>query len=140
MVEDFSTYKSRVNKKEHLDPRDDGLSKNELRHLKVLDLLDQDSVKSLNSLKDDLKLTSLHYLSHFRLERVILRLKTIYPDLKLSSNGVKTRVDKQGKSPLNNIPNVVEAFKRIKKGSNYYRRILVQQKPYGKTTYKGNMV
>ena len=78
------------NKKEHLDPRDYGLSKNELRHLKVLDLLDQDSVKSLNSLKDDLKLTSLHYVSHIRLERVILRLMTINPDLKLSSNGVKT--------------------------------------------------
>ena len=68
MVEDFSTYKSRVNKKEHLHPQDYGLSKNETRHLKVLDLLDEDGVKILNSLKDDLKLTSLQYLSHFRLQ------------------------------------------------------------------------
>ena len=90
MFEDFSTYKSRVNKKEHLDPQDYRLSKNKTRPLKVLELLDEDGVKTLNSLKDDLKLTSLHYLSHFRLERVILRLKTIYPGLKLKSNGVKT--------------------------------------------------
>ena len=61
----------RVNKKEHLDPRDYGLSKNKFRHLKVLDLLDENGVKSLNLLKDDLKLTSLPYLSHSRLERVI---------------------------------------------------------------------
>ena len=86
MFEDFSTYKSRVNKKEHLDPRDYGISKNETRHLKVLDLLDEDGVRSLNSLKDDLKITSLHYLSHFRLERVILRLTTKFPDLKLGCN------------------------------------------------------
>ena len=62
MVED----KWRVNVKEHLDPRDYGLSKNKFRHLKVLDLLDENGVKSLSSLKDDLKLTSLHYLSHIQ--------------------------------------------------------------------------
>ena len=38
MVEDFSTYKWKVNKKEHPDPCDYGLFKNELRHLKVLAL------------------------------------------------------------------------------------------------------
>ena len=43
MVEEFSTYKWRVNKKEHLDPRDYGLSKIKFRHLKVLDLLDESS-------------------------------------------------------------------------------------------------
>ena len=68
-----------------------------------------------------------------------MRLKNMHPDLKLSPNRVKTSVDKQGKSPLDYIPNVVEAFQRIKKGSNYYGRILVQQKPKGKTTYKGKM-
>ena len=103
MVEDFSTYKWRVNKKEHLDPRDDGLSKNICRHLKVLDPLDEKGIKSLNSLKDDLELTSLHYLSHSRLERVIQRMKTIYPDLELRSNRVNTPVDKQRKTPLDYI-------------------------------------
>ena len=87
--------------------------------MKVLDLLDENGVKT-HSLKDDLRLTGLHYLSHSRLEKVLQRMKTICPELKLSSKGVNTPGDKQGKTPLNYIPNVVEAFKRIKKGSNYY--------------------
>ena len=73
----------RVNKKEHLDPHDNGLSKNTFRHLKVFDLLDEKEVKTLNSLKDNLKLTGLHYLSHSRLKRVLQRMKTIYPELVL---------------------------------------------------------
>ena len=71
MAEDFSTFKWRVDKKEHLDPPDYGLSNNKLRHLKVLDLIDENGVKTLNSLKNDLNLTGLHYLSHSRLERVL---------------------------------------------------------------------
>ena len=61
MVEAFSTYKLRVNKKEHLDPHNYWLSKNKFRHLKVLDLLDENGVKSPNSLKDKLGLTRLPY-------------------------------------------------------------------------------
>ena len=45
----------------------------------------------------------------------------------------------KGKTPLDYIPNVVEAFKRIKNLSNYYRKILVQKKPKGKLTYKDKM-
>ena len=66
-------------------------------------------------------------------------MKTIYPDLELRSNGVSPPVDKHGKTPLDYIPNVVEAFKRIKKWSHYYRRILVQKKPKGKLMYKDNI-
>ena len=51
-------------------------------------------------------------------------MKTIYCDLELNSKGIDTPVDKK-KTPLDYIPNVIVAFKRIKKGSNYYRRILV---------------
>ena len=58
-------------------------------------------------------------------------MKTIYPNLELNSKGVNTPVDKQGKTPLDYIPNVVEAFKMTKKGSNYYPRILVQNAPNG---------
>ena len=63
-------------------------------------------------------------------------MKIIYPDLELRSNGLSTQVDKQVKTPLNYIPNVVEASKRIKKGSNFYRRILVEKKPKGKLIFK----
>ena len=59
-------------------------------------------------------------------------MKTRYPDLKLRSNGVKIPADKHGRTSLDYIPNVVDSFKRIKKGSNYYRRILVKKKPKGK--------
>ena len=48
-------------------------------------------------------------------------------------------VDTHGRIPLNYIPNVVDAFKRIKRGSNYYRRILAQKKPKRKVAYKDKM-
>ena len=63
-------------------------------------------------------------------------IKSRLQDLELRSNGVNTPVDKQGRTPLDYISNVVDAFKRIKKGSNYYRSILVQKKPKGKVPYK----
>ena len=40
----------------------------------------------------------------------------VYPEFKLKSKGVDTPVDKQGKTPLDYVPNIIEAFKRIKKG------------------------
>ena len=54
-------------------------------------------------------------------------MEMVYPELKLKSKGVDTPVDKHGKTPLDYVPNIVEAFKRIKKES-YYRRIMVQKK------------
>ena len=68
MVEDFSTYMWRVNRSEHLDPQDYMLSKTDFVHLKVLDLLDENGVKPLDLLEDELGLTKLYYLSHSRLE------------------------------------------------------------------------
>ena len=95
------------------------LSKTDFRHLKVLDLLDENGVKSLNSLNGELGFTKLIYLSHSRMERQILLMKSRYPDLELRSNAVNTPVDKQGRTPLDYNSNVIDAFKRIKKGSNY---------------------
>ena len=66
-------------------------------------------------------------------------MKTIYPELELRSNGVSTPVNEQAKAPLDYIPILVDAFQRIKKGSNYYRRILVQKKQKVKLTYKDKM-
>ena len=42
-------------------------------------------------------------------------MEKVYPGLKLNSKGVVTPVDKLGKTPLDYISNVVDAFKRIKK-------------------------
>ena len=107
--------------------------------MKVLDLLNENGVKSLDSLKDELWLSKLHYLSHSRLVREIQLMKTRYPDLELKSNGVNTPVDKQKRTPFDYIPPVVDAFKRIKKGSNYYQRIFVKKKPKGKLAYQNKM-
>ena len=57
----------------------------------------------------------------------------------MNSQGVRIPVDKHGRNQLDYIPSVVEAFKRLKKGSSYYRRILLKQKPTGSTTYRGKM-
>ena len=57
MVVNSSTNKWKINGKEHLDPQYYGLSKTGFRHLKVLDPLDGNGVKTLNSLKDKPGLT-----------------------------------------------------------------------------------
>ena len=101
-------------------------------NLKVLDLLDENGIKSLANLKDELGLLKLHFLSYARLVRVLSNMEKVYPGLKLNSKGVVTPADKLGKTPLDYINNVVDAFKRIKKGSSYYRRILVHKNTYGK--------
>ena len=44
-----------------------------------------------------------------------------------------------GKTPLDYVPCISEAFQRITKGSSYYRRILLLHKPKGTTTYKAKM-
>ena len=60
-VVDYFTYKWKVNGREHINPQDYGLSRTKFRHLKVLDLLDEDGVKPLETLKDKLGLLKVHY-------------------------------------------------------------------------------
>ena len=54
-------------------------ARNEFRHLKVLDLLDEDGVKPLETLKDELGLLKLHYLSYAYLVQVISNMEKVYP-------------------------------------------------------------
>merc|ERR1711923_675193 len=115
-VADFFTYRQKENRDHHINPLDYGLSRTDHRHLKVLDLLDENGIKSLANLKDELGLSKLHYLSYARLVRVLSNMEKVYPELKLNSKGVVTPVDKSGKTPLDYIDNVADAFKRIKKG------------------------
>ena len=63
-VGDYFTYMWKVNGREHINPQDYGLSRTKFRHIKVLDLLDEDGVKPLETLKDELGLLKLHYLSY----------------------------------------------------------------------------
>ena len=57
--------------------------------------------------------------------------------MKLKSQGVKIFTDKHGRTPLDLIPCIAEAFKKIKKGSGNYKRILLSQNLKGCTTYRG---
>ena len=62
----------------------------------------------------------------------LLQFKARNPGLELNSNLVRTPIDKHGRTPIDYIPCVVEAFKGIKKRSSYNRRILLKYKPPGK--------
>ena len=68
-------------------------------------------------------MTKLHYLSYARLVRVVSNMEKVYPNLKLKSTRVSSPVDKQGKTPLDYVPNIVEAFKRIKKAIRIFGKV-----------------
>ena len=63
----------------------------------------------------------------------------MYPGLSLTLAGVTLPSNKMGKTPLDYIPCVSEAFKRINKASSYYRRIILIQNPRGTSAYKSKM-
>ena len=57
----------------------------------------------------------------------------------LTSTGVTPPSVKTGKTSLDYVSCISETFKRISKGSSYYRRILLLHKPKGTVTYKAKM-
>ena len=61
---------------------------------------------------------NLNFLSHSRLVRQLLHFKARHPGLELSSNVFVTPIDKHGRTPLDYIVYVVEAFRRTKKWSS----------------------
>ena len=93
--------------------------------------MDENGIKSLANLKDELGLLKLHFLSYARLVRVLSNMEKVYPGLKLNSKGVVTPVDKLGKTPLDYISNVVDAFKRIKKRVQLLPEDIGAKKAYG---------
>ena len=98
----------------------------------MLDLLDDDGIRPLESLKVELGMTKPHYLSYARLVRVVSNMEKVYPELKLEFTGISTPVDKQGKTPLDYVPNVFEAFKQIKKRVQLLSEDSCAEKAYGK--------
>ena len=83
--------------------------------------------------------TSMNFLSYHSLIKLLLRFKVRNPGMELNSNGVRIPVDKCGRTPLNYIPCLDKAIKRIKKGSSCYRRILLKQKLPGSKMYRGKL-
>ena len=159
-TKDLANYGDKKTEKEYLKPEQFGLSNDDCRHKKVIDLLDENGIKSIQELKDDPNLAKLNWFSLFRLETSIREFSS-RNDLSLRSTGVtlpsvrtgKTPVDHAsqssegvttpslttGKTPLDYVSCISEAFQRITKGSSYYRRILLLHKPKGTTTYKAKM-
>ena len=58
---------------------------------------------------------------------------------RLISKGVTFPSDKMVRTPLDYVSCASDSFKWINKGSSYYRRILLLQKPRGTITYKTKM-
>ena len=61
-VKDFTSYNTK--KKESLKPEDYSLSNTDFSNLKVLDLLDENGFRTLETLRDDLGLWILNFLSY----------------------------------------------------------------------------
>ena len=115
------------------------LSNNDCRHRKLIDLLDENGFKPITVQKDDPGFMNLNFLTYFRFKLPLEEFKGRNPGGTLPSTGVTLSSDKTGKTPLDYVSCVSEAFKRIKKGSRKHRRILLKQKPRGTPTYKSKM-
>ena len=74
-----------------------------------------------------------------KLKTSLKKFRKRNPGLSLALKGVTLTSDKTGKTLFDYIACASEFFKRIQKGSSYYRRILLIHKPRGTTTDKTNM-
>ena len=101
--------------------------------------MDENWLYTLEALKDELAFMKLNFLSYHSLIKLLLRFKVRNPGMELNSNGVRIPVDKCGRTPLNYIPCLDKAIKRIEKGSSCYRRILLKQKLPGSKMYRGKL-
>jgi len=99
-------------------------------------MLDKQGFKLLSVLKDDPRFARLNWFIFFRLKTTMEKFYNWNPGLNLTLKGVTLLSDKTGKTPLDFASCASESFKRIQKGSSYYRRILLFHKPRGTTTWK----
>ena len=159
-TKDLADYGKVKSEEEYLKPEQFGLSNDICRYKKIIDMLDENGIKPLSVLKDDPGFAKLNWFSLFRLKTSLEKFSS-RNDLSLRSTGVtlpsvqtgKTPVDhasqtstgvtfpseKTGRTPLDYISCISELFKRITKGSSYYRRILLIHKPQGATNYRSKM-
>ena len=116
-VKDFTGYGDK--EKPSLKPETFSLSNTDSRHWKVLDILDKNGSKLLKTLKVDPGLSNfqLSHLSQTQTASWILQREE-------PTSGTKVhRSVTWGRSTC--LCFISEAFKRIKKGPDYYRRILL---------------
>ena len=123
-------------------------------------MLDENGIKPLSVLKDNPVFAKLNWSSLFRLKTPLEKFssmndlslwstgvtlpsvqtgKTPLDHASLKSTGVRIPSEKMGRTPLDYVPCISEVFKRITKGSSYYRQILLLHKPKGATNYRSKM-
>ena len=113
---------------EYLKPEQFGLSNDDCRHKKVIDMLDENEIKPLSVLKDDPGFAKLNWFSLFRLKTPLEKFSS-RNDLSLRSTGVTLPY-------VQSSTGVTFPSGKITKGSSYSRRILLLYKPNGVTNYK----
>ena len=94
----------------------------------IINMLDERGFKPLSVLKDNPGFAKLNWFSQFRLKTLLEKFSS-RTDLTVTSTGVALPFDKTGKAPFDYISCISDSFKRISKGSIYYRRILLLHKP-----------
>ena len=117
---------------EFLKPELFSLSNDDCRHRKIIDILDKQDFKLLSVLKDDSGFAKLNLFT------TLAKFGNRNPGLSLTSKGVSLPSDKTSKTPLDYVTCASEFFKRIQKGSIYYRRLLLIHRPRGTTNHLQN--
>ena len=110
------------------------LSNGDCRHCQVIDLVDEQGLKWLKELTDVPGFKNLNWFMHYGLKAVVIRFSHRSPELSLTLKGVSLPSEKTGKTPIDYVKCLSEAFERIQKGSGYYRRILLLHKPKNTVT------
>ena len=98
-VKDLADYGKVKSEEEYLKPEQFGLSNDDCRHKKVIDMLDENGVKPLSVLKDDPGFAKLNWFSLFRLKTPLEKFSS-RNDLLLRSTGVTLHSAKTGKTPV----------------------------------------
>ena len=90
-------------------------------------MLDERGFKPLSVLKNNPGFAKLNWFDQFML-KTSLGKSSSRNDLTLTSTRIALPSDKTGKTPLDYVSCFSDSFKKISKGSSYYRRILLLHK------------
>ena len=98
-VKDLTEYGKVKPASEYLKPEQFGLSNDDCRHKKVIDMLDEQGLKPISALKDDPGFTKLNWFSLLRLKTPLKKFSS-WNNITLRSTGVSLPSVKTGKTPL----------------------------------------
>ena len=88
-----------------------GISNNDCRHRKVIDMADEQGFKQLSAMKDDPGFANLNWFTYFRLKATLEKFCKYNLSPSLISKGVTLPSDKMGKTLLDYVSCVYELLK-----------------------------